>query len=288
MDSLRNIFAVRVLQFEGGIGDSDNSACFGIHLDELQAVTDSFIVHNQARGILRIFRSCDKDIKGRFDRVSRFALDLFYRIHAIWQQLGFRFAIFVCGNLVPFKLPGILIASGRLQVNLENSAFFRLFDDARVVVDLVIAQEFHKTVVSVQDLIGFHTHIGDDRFLRLPRGTGRVNAHMCIAGLIARRRRQFHQFIHTGPKFIRNHGSICSGSLQAFNDDFAFPVQDITLAVGDVFTGDDLENRTGQHTVSTGSGSIFRIAGILILIPFIQPQFHLYRQVGCGNIRDLI
>ena len=43
MDSLRHIFAVRILQFESGIGNSYNPACLGIHLNELQAVTNSFI-----------------------------------------------------------------------------------------------------------------------------------------------------------------------------------------------------------------------------------------------------
>ena len=288
MNCLRYIFAICVLQFEGGIGYQDCFSCFGIHFDEFQAVTDSFIVHDQARGILRIFCSCDKNIKGRLDRISRFAFDLFYRIHAIRQQLGFRFSVLVSGDLVPFKLPGILIASGRLQVNLENSTFFRLLNDACVIVNLVITQELHKTVVSIQDLIGFDSHIGDDRFLRLFCGTGCVDAYMCVAGLIASRRRQFHQFIHTGPQFVCNHGSICSGSLQAFNDDFTFPVEDIALTVSDVFSGDDLEYRAGQYTVSTGSGSIFRIAGILILIPLVQPELYLHGQVCRGNVRDFI
>ena len=237
MDGLRDIFAIGIFQLESRIRQGDRLAGFSIHLDEFQAIADGFIVQDHAGRIIGIFGAANENVEGRFHGISFLGLGLPDGIDAVGQQHRLGLAVFIRGDGVTFKSAGGIKGTGLFQIYLEHSARFRRFDQARVVVDFVVAREFHKGITAIKNFVADNTLIGDNRFLGLPRRAGGIHEDMLVRGLIAGRRRQLHDLIHAGPEFFRRDGRILASRFQAFHDYSALFIQDIALPIHDVLTG---------------------------------------------------
>ena len=297
---LGNVLARRVFELEGSAGKHDGPPCFRVRLEQAQTVADGLVGERQGRRIVQIFGTVNLKGNGAFDFISRRALGLLQHIHAIGQGLGFRIPVFIRHQMVALHLPGVLVGTGALQVDVELRARFRCFHAAGIGSGVHAAQDFDHSLRAVADFVGFQTFIGYDRRLGLLRGAAGVHQEGFAAGLISFRRGQLDNFIHSGPEQLRGYGGICSCRGQPVRHHLAFGEYYMALPVGNILGGQHLKNRARQLAVTADGGGAdvagFRqqglgtggtvgiVPGIFLRVALVQFEPHLYRLIGCRQL----
>ena len=204
--------------------------------------------------------------------------------------------------MVALHLPGVLVGTGALQVNVELRARFRCFHAAGIGPGVHAAQDFDHSLRAVADFVGFQTFIGYDRRLGLLRGAAGVHQEGFAAGLISFRRGQLDNFIHSGPEQLRGCGGIrpCCG--QSVRHHLAFGEYHMALPVGNIPGGQHLKNRARQLAVTADGGgadvagfqqqgaglgtggAVGIVPGIFLRVALVQFEPHLHRLIGCRQL----
>ena len=196
---LRHHVAVAVQQLKRCVRQPDGFARFRIRLDEFEPISNRLIVDRQNRRVGNVLVAANEDFHGAFKRMSRFALHLLQDVQAIRKQLGFGIAVPVGHEIIPLKRPRIAVASGFFEVQLKLRALLRRFNQARIVVNLVVAEEFHDGIHTLPDDVELQSLIRHGRCFGLARRTPRIHEEVRVAGFIPDRRGHLDDFIQPRP-----------------------------------------------------------------------------------------
>ena len=247
---LRHPVSVAVQQLKCRVRQLNGFACFRIRFDELEPIPNRLIVDRQNRRVGNVLVAANEDFHGAFERVSRFALHLLQDVQAIRKQLGFGIAVLVGHEIIPLKRPRIAVASGFFEVQLKLRTLLRRFNQARIVVNLVVAEEFHDGVHTLPDDVELQSLIRHDRRFGLARRTPRIHEEVRVARFIPDRRGRLDDFIQPRPQFARCGARIVARRRQRIHDRIALFEQYVALPVPDLRTRQHAENRARQLAVS--------------------------------------
>ena len=182
--------------------------------------------------------------------MSRFALHLLQDVQAIRKQLGFGIAVPVGHEIIPLKRPRIAVASGFFEVQLELRTLLRRFNQARIVVNLVVAEELHNGVYALFNGVELQSLIRHDRRFGLARRAPRIHKKVRIAGFITDRRGYFDDLIQPRPQLARCGARVVARRRQRIHDRIALFEQHVALSVPDFRSCQHAENRARQLAVS--------------------------------------
>ena len=182
--------------------------------------------------------------------MSRFALHLLQDVQAIRKQLGFGIAVPVGHEIIPLKRPRIAVASGFFEVQLKLRALLRRFNQARIVVNLVVAEEFHDGIHALPDDVELQSLIRHDRRFGLARRTPRIHEEVRVAGFIPDRRGRLDDFIQPRPQLARCGTRIVARRRQRVHNRIALFEQYVALSVPDLRARQHAENRARQLAVT--------------------------------------
>ena len=99
---------------------------------------------------------------------------------------------------------------------MELRAFLRGF--GVLVVGFVVAQHLDDGLRAEIDLVQFERVVGDDGFPGLCGGTGGIDQHTLVAGLIADKRRNLDDLIQPRPQLVGGRCCILAGCLDGVDD----------------------------------------------------------------------
>ena len=285
---LRHHVSVAVQQLERRVRQPDSFARFRIRLDELEPIPNRLIVDRQNWWVGNVLVAANEDFHGAFERVSFLALHLLQDVQAIRKQLGFGIAVLVGHEIIPLKRPRIAVASGFFEVQLKLRTLLRRFNQARIVVNFVVAEEFHDGVHALFDDVELQSLIRHDRRFGLTRRTPRIHEEVRVARFIPDRRGRLDDFIQPRPQFARCGARIVARRRQRVHDRIALFEQHIALPVPDLRTRQHAENRARQLAVAArawrvdvrGLGQLIApsavrvVAAVLVAVPLIELELH--------------
>ena len=285
---LRHHIAVAVQQLERRVRQPDGFARFCIRLDELEPIPNRLIVDRQNRRVGNVLVAANEDFHGAFERMSLFALHLLQDVQAIRKKLGFGIAVPVGHEIIPLKRPRIAVASGFFEVQLKLRALLRRFDQVRIVVNFVVAEEFHDGVHALFDDVELQSLIRYDRRFGLARRAPRIHEKVRVAGFIPDRRGRLDDFIQPRPQLARCGARIAARRHQRIHNRIALFEQHIALPVPDLRTRQHAENRARQLPVASrawfvdirGLGQFVApsavrvVAAVLVAVPLIELELH--------------
>ena len=285
---LRHHIAVAVQQLERRVRQPDGFARFRIRLDEFEPISNRLIVDRQNRRVGNVLVAANEDFHGAFERVSRFALHLLQDVQAIRKQLGFGIAVPVGHEIIPFKFTRIAVASGFFEVQLKLRALLRRFNQARIVVNFVVAEEFHDGVHPLPDDVELQSLIRHDRRFGLARRAPRIHEEVRVAGFIPDRREHLDDFIQPRPQLARCGARIAARRRQCVHNRIALFEQHVALPVPDLRARQHAENRARQLPVASrawfvdirGLGQFVApptvriVAAVLVAVPLIELELH--------------
>ena len=285
---LRHHVAVAVQQLERRVRQPDSFARFCIRLDELEPISNRLIVDRQNRRVGNVLVAANEDFHGAFERVSRFALHLFQDVQAIRKQLGFGIAVPVGHEIIPLKRPRIVVASGFFEVQLKLRALLRRFNQARIVVNLIVAEEFHDGIHALPDDVELQSLIRHDRRFGLARRTPRIHEEVRVAGFIPDRRGHLDDFIQSRPQLARCGARIVARRRQCLHNRIALFEQHVVLSVPDLRARQHAENRARQLAVAArawrvdvrGLGQLITpsavriVAAVFVSVALIELELH--------------
>ena len=247
---LRHHIAVAVQQLERRVRQPDSFARFCIRLDELEPIPNRLIVDRQNRRVGNVLVAANEDFHGAFERMSRFALHLLQDVQAIRKQLGFGISVPVGHEIIPLKRPRIAVASGFFEVQLKLRALLRRFNQARIIVNLVVAEEFHDGIHALPDDVELQSLIRHDRRFGLARRAPRIHEEVRVAGFIPDRRGHLDDFIQPRPQLARCGARIVARRRQCVYNRIALFEQHVVLSVPDLRARQHTENRARQFPIA--------------------------------------
>ena len=285
---LRYHVSVAVQQLERRVRQPDGFARFRIRLDELEPIPNRLIVDRQNRWVGNVLVAANEDFHGAFERVSRFALHLLQDVQAIRKQLGFGIAVPVGHEIIPLKRPRIAVASGFFEVQLKLRALLRRFNQARIVVNFVVAEEFHDGVHALFDDVELQSLIRHDRRFGLTRRAPRIHEEVRVAGFIPDRRGRLDDFIQPRPQLARYGARIVARRRQRIHNRIALFEQYVALPVPDLRARQHAENRARQLAVAARARRVDTcrlgqlvaalavrvVAAVLVAVPLIELELH--------------
>ena len=244
----------------------------------------------------------NKDFHGAFKRVSLFAFHLLQDVQAIRKQLRFGIAVPVGHEIIPLKRPRIAVASGFFEVQLKLRALLRRLNQARIVVNLVVAEEFHDGIHALPDDVELQSLIRHDRRFGLARRTPRIHEEVRVAGFIPDRRGHLDDFIQPRPQLARCGARIAARRRQRVHNRIALFEQHVALSVPDLRTCQHAENRARQLAVASrawfvdvrGLGQLIApsavriIAAVLVAVPLIELELHHDGLIRRAKLRRFI
>ena len=247
---LRHHVSVAVQQLERRVRHPDSFARFCIRLDELEPIPNRLIVDRQNRRVGNVLVAANEDFHGAFERVSFLALHLLQDVQAIRKQLGFGIAVLVGHEIIPLKRPRIAVASGFFEVQLKLRALLRRFNQARIVVNLIVAEEFHDGIHTLPDDVELQSLIRHDRRFGLARRAPRIHEEVRVAGFIPDRRGRLDDFIQPRPQLARCGARIVARRRQCVYNRIALFEQHVVLSVPDLRARQHTENRARQFPIA--------------------------------------
>ena len=220
--------------------------------------------------------------------MSRFAIHLLQDVQAIRKQLGFGIAVLVGHEIIPLKRPRIAVASGFFEVQLKLRALLRRFNQACIVVNLVVAEELHNGVYALFNGVELQSLIRHDRRFGLARRTPRIHEKVRVAGFIPDRRGHLDDFIQPRPQLARCGARIVARRRQRIHNRIALFEQHVALPVPDLRTRQHAENRARQLAVAArawrvdvrGLGQLIApsavrvVAAVFVAVPLIELELH--------------
>ena len=220
--------------------------------------------------------------------MSFLALHLLQDVQAIRKQRGFGIAVPVGHEIIPFKFARIAVASGFFEVQLKLRALLRRFDQARIVVNFVVAEEFHDGIHALPDDVELQSLIRHDRRFGLARRTPRIHEEVRVAGFIPDRRGYFDDLIQPRPQLARCGARIVARRRQRIHNRIALLEQHVALPVPDFRTCQHTENRARQLAVSArawfvdirGLGQLVAalavrvVAAVFVAVALIELELH--------------
>ena len=301
-DRLRHHVAVAVQQLERRVRQPDSFARFCIRLDELEPVANRLIVDRQNRWVGNVLVAANEDFHGAFERMSRFALYLLQDVQSIRKQFRFGIAVPVGHEIIPFKFACIAVASGFFEVQLKLRALLRRFNQARIVVNFVVAEEFHDGVHALFDDVELQSLIRHDRRFGLARRAPRIHKKVRVAGLIPDRREHLDDFIQPRPQLARCGARIVARRRQRVHNRIALFEQHVALPVPDLRARQHAENRARQLAVAArawrvdvrGLGQLVApsavriVAAVFVAVPLIEFELHHDGLIRRAKLRRFI
>ena len=299
---LRHHIAVAVQQLERRVRQPDSFARFCIRLDELEPIPNRLIVDRQNRRVGNVLVAANEDFHGAFERMSRFALHLLQDVQAIRKQLRLGVAVFVGHEIIPLKRPRIAVGSGFFEVQLKLRALLRRFNQARIIVNLVVAEEFHDGVHPLPDGVELQSLIRHDRRFGLARRAPRIHEEVRVAGFIPDRRGRLDDFIQPRPQLARCGARIVARRRQRVHNRIALFEQYVALSVPDLRARQHAENRARQLAVTArawcvdvrGLGQLVAppavriVAAVFVAVTLIELELHHNGLIRRAKLRRFI